>query len=367
MNFIELTRQYEAYKTEIDRRMAAVINGSRFIMGEEVAELETKLADFVGANYGIGCASGTDALVLSLMTYDLQPGDEIITTPFTFFATGEAIALLKAKPVFIDIRPDTYNIDPAKIPAAITSRTRGIIAVDIFGQCADYDEINTIARSKKLFVIEDAAQSLGAEYKGRKAGNLADIGCTSFFPAKPLGCFGDGGMIFTNDEAKAKLLRSLRMHGSGGNKYDNVRVGLNSRLDTLQAAILLAKFAHFPEEIHLRNGKAEIYNARLPQTIQRPVVLEHNIPVWAQYSIRVKKREQLQKFLTTNNIPTAIHYPKPLHLQPAFAALGYKAGAFPVTESICAEILALPMSPFLLPEEQKLIIDRMGFYFKLSG
>ena len=269
------------------------------------------------------------------------------------------ISLLGAKPVFVDIGRDTFNIDLEKIKQALGPRTRGIIAVDIFGQCADYDLINQLAKDKGLFVIEDAAQSFGARYKGRMACSLAGIGCASFFPAKPLGCYGDGGMVFSDDDKAAEVLRSLRGHGAGGHKYEHVRIGINSRLDTLQAGILLAKFKYFPEEITLRNQVADHYTQQLKDIAETPVILPYNLSVYAQYNILVKNRDLLQKQLGEDQIPTAVYYPKPLHLQTAYASLGYKKGDFPVTEYVCGHILALPMHPYLTREEQDFIIGKI--------
>ena len=359
INFIDVKRQYEQYQLQIDAQIQSVLKDAAFIMGKQVAELEGELAVFTGTQHAIGCASGTDALQLVLMAYGIKPGDEIITTPFTFIATAEVISLLGAKPVFVDIRRDTFNIDPTKIKNSISPRTRGIIAVDIFGQCADFDEINQIAREHGLFVIEDAAQSLGAQYRGKQACNLADVGCTSFFPAKPLGCYGDGGMIFTNNEEQAKVLRSLRGHGAGSHKYEHIHIGINSRLDTLQAGILLAKLKHFPEEIKLRYEKADYYSKHLKDLVETSNILPFNRTVWAQYNILVKNREVLQKQLQDAQIPTAVYYPKPLHLQPAYANLGYHEGDFPVTENVSKQILALPMHPFLTQEEQDYIITKL--------
>ena len=359
MQFIDIKRQYERCQQDIDSQIRAVLNGAAFIMGKEVGELESQLAQYAGTKHAIACASGTDALQLVLMAYGIKPGDEIITTPFTFIATAETISLLGAKPVFVDIRRDTFNIDPEKIKKTITPRTKGIIPVDIFGQCADYDEINQIARGHGLFVIEDAAQSFGAKYKGKMACSLADAGCASFFPAKPLGCYGDGGMIFTDDQKKAEALKSLRSHGTGSHKYEHVRIGINSRLDTLQAGILLAKFKHFPKEIDLRNQAADYYTARLKAKFETPQVLSINRSVYAQYNILVDNREALQKRLWEQGIPTAVYYPKPLHLQTAYADLGYKKGDFPVTEHVCDHILALPMHPYLSKEEQDFIIEKV--------
>jgi UDP-2-acetamido-2-deoxy-ribo-hexuluronate aminotransferase len=357
IEFIDLKRQYQFQKEEIDKAIEEVITNSSFIMGKQVLELENTLAEYVGTKYAIGCGSGTDALLLALMVQNLQPGDEIITTPFTFIATSETIAFLKLKPVFVDIDPETYNINPKQIAQAITNHTKGIMAVDIFGQCADYDDINRIAKQHNLFVIEDAAQSFGAEYKGRRSCSLAEIACTSFFPAKPLGCFGDGGMIFTSDEKMSNILRSLRVHGMGNDKYDNVRIGLNARLDTLQAAIVLTKFKHFPEEINSRQSIAEYYNQNLGDLMKKPQILPHNKSVYAQYSIRLQDRDRLQKHLAKQNIPTAIHYPKPLHLQKAFSYLNYKVGNFPIAEQVAAEILSLPMHPYLTENELNVICN----------
>ena len=252
INLIDIKRQYEEYQADIDAQIKTVLNDAAFIMGKQVSELEGQLAAYAGTKYAVACGSGTDALQLMLMANGIRPGDEIITTPFTFIATAEVISLVGAKPVFVDIRRDSFNIDASKIAKAVGPRTKGIIAVDIFGQCADYDEINQIAKAHGLFVIEDAAQSFGAHYKGKMSCSLADAGCTSFFPSKPLGCYGDGGMIFLNDENVTNILKSLRGHGTGSHRYDHVRIGLNSRLDTLQAGILIAKFKHFPKEVEMR-------------------------------------------------------------------------------------------------------------------
>jgi len=335
------------------------------------------------------------------MSYGVGPGDAIFTTPFTFIATAEVISLLGATPIFVDINPSTFNIDPAQLDKAITAlqsnnpalhplplprgiprseptkensteltsdlrpptsglSPRGIIPVDLFGLPADYDRINTIAKKHGLFVLEDAAQSFGAEYNGKKSCSLADIGCTSFFPAKPLGCYGDGGMCFTDNDQKAEIMRSLLVHGKGTDKYDNVRIGINGRLDTLQAAILNAKFDIFPEEIKLRQKVAQKYNEILSPfaSLLTPLVPEGKKSAWAQYSILAKDsnhRAELQKKLQDSKIPTAIYYPKPLHLQTAFSTLGYKAGDFPISEDMAGRILSLPMHPYLTEQDQQLI------------
>jgi len=363
INFIDLHRQYKQNKTAIDAGIQEVIANTAFIMGPHVRQLENELAEYVGVGHAVGCASGTDALMLALMAYDIQPDDEIITSPFTFIATAEVIALLKARPVFVDIREDTFNIDPSKIEAAITEKTKGIIAVDIFGQCADYDEINSIAREHGLFVIEDAAQSFGAKYKNRQAGSLADIGCTSFFPAKPLGCFGDGGMVFSDDANVAAQIGSLRVHGQGADRYDNIRIGLNGRLDTLQAAILLAKFKIYPEEISQRQDAAAYYRQGLRGVIHQAIPDDCQ-SVYAQYSIRVPDRTALREHLKTKGIPTAIYYPRSLHQQKAFSGLGYKNGDFPIAEKICNDILAIPMHAYLTKDEQDFIIKHINTFYQ---
>ncbi len=363
LQFIDLKKQYLKYKESIDSQINDVITNTSFIMGKKVAELEEKLARYVGVSHAISCSSGTDALLMALMAYDIEPGDEIITTPFTFISTSEVISLLKAKPVFVDIDPKTFNIDPQKIKQAITLKTKGIIAVNIFSQCADYDQINAIAKDHNLFVVEDAAQSYRAQYKGKMSCSLSNVGCTSFFPAKPLGCFGDGGMIFTNDDNIAKEIKSIRVHGKGDDKYDNRRIGINGRLDTIQAAVLLAKFDHYSDEIMLRNKAAQYYQDNLPKTVTPPHTLKDNLSVFAQYSLLTEDRDSLQKFLKENEIPTAVYYPKPLHLQSAYENLGYSEGSFPVAEETSKNIFSIPMHPFLTQEDQDLIINTIKAKF----
>jgi len=368
IKFVDLNRQYQLNKTLIDQKIQAVLDHSFYILGPEVKLLEEELAHFVGVKHAIGCSSGTEALLLALLAYDIQPGDEIITTPFTFFATVEMIALLKAKPVFVDIDPGDFNIDPQHIKDAVTPRTKGIITVNLFGLCADHDPINALAQENGLFVIEDAAQSFGAVSNGKRSCSLADAACTSFFPAKPLGCYGDGGMVFTDHDDKARLLRSLLNHGAGAERYDHVRIGINGRLDTLQAAVLQAKFSIYPKEIELRQQVAQKYSAGLKDPVITPVIPEGQTSVFAQYCIRVPKRDELQSFLKDQGIPTAIHYPKPLHLQPALSDLGYAAGDFPNAESVAQNIIALPMHPYLEEAEQDFIVDHiMNFISKDKG
>lgn len=386
MQFIDLAAQKERIKDKIDANIQAVLAHGKYIMGPEVALLEKRLAEYVGVNHAIACASGTDALLMALMAQNVGPGDAVFTTPFTFIATAEAISLLGAIPVFVDIDPKTFNIDPDQLsqaievvktnnssiyPLPITPNllpltSKGIIAVDLFGLPADYNSINRIAEKHDLFVIEDAAQSFGAQSNGKKAGNLADIACTSFFPAKPLGCYGDGGMCFTNDDDLAAVMQSLRVHGKGSHKYDNVRIGINGRLDTIQAAILLAKFDIFPEEIDLRNQAAQRYTDLFsPLThntspITLPNVLTGHKSAWAQYSILAQNEDHragLQQALKENDIPTAIYYPRPLHLQTAFNYLGYQEDNFPVSEDFSRRIFSLPMHPYLTINEQEKIAE----------
>ncbi len=359
IKLVDLDRQYIKYKNDIDKRIAEVIAKKDFIGGASVKELEGELAEYVGVKYAIGCNSGTDALMLPLLALGVNPGDEIITTAFTFIATAEVIALLKAKPVFVDINEKTYNINPESIEKAITKKTKGIIGVDLFGQCADFDAINNIAKKNNLFVIEDAAQSFGAQYKGKKACSLAQFGSTSFFPAKALGCYGDGGMVFTNNDDLSELMRSLRSHGSGKEKYDNVRIGMNSRLDTIQAAVLLAKLKYLDSEIAKRKEIGAYYSNKLKNKFIVPFVDKNSDHIFCNYCIRCDNRDKEIAKLKNNKIPFNIYYPKPLHLQTAFLNLGYKPGDLPVSEKIAEDILALPMHPFLIEEELNYITETL--------
>ncbi|WP_281950471.1 DegT/DnrJ/EryC1/StrS family aminotransferase [Nitrosophilus kaiyonis] len=358
MDFIDLKTQYQDYKNEIDKEISEVLNSAAFIGGPKISELEKNLSEFTKAKYTLTCSSGTDALLLALMAIDIKEGDEVITTPFTFIATAEVIAFLKAKPVFVDIDEKTYNIDPSKIEEKITDKTKAIIPVSLYGQPADMDEINNIAKKYNLTVIEDGAQSFGAEYKGKKSCNLSHIGCTSFFPSKPLGCYGDGGAVFTNDEKIAKKIAMLKNHGQS-KRYEHDIIGLNARLDAIQAAILLVKLKYFPYEIEKRIEIGQRYTKFLSDYVTTPYVKEDRTSVYAQYSIRVDRRKEIINKLNTAGIPTAIHYPKPLHLQKAFEYLGYKKGDFPVSEKISQEILSLPMSPFLKIDDQDYVINTL--------
>lgn len=383
--FIDLSSQQRKIRPRMERRMFNVLSHGKYIMGPEVSELESQLADYVGVNHCVSCSSGTDALLMALMAKDIGPGDAILTTPFTFFATAEVIALLGAIPIFVDIDAQTFNMDPDALERAVDALNqedweacpmpraaeaerlvpKGIIAVDLFGQPCDYDRINAIASKNNLFVIEDAAQSMGAQYKGRRANALAEIGCTSFFPAKPLGGYGDGGAVFTDSDGIAEELVSIRVHGQGSDKYENRRIGLNGRLDTLQAAVLLTKLEIFPEEIDFRQAAADRY-ARLladySSSLTSPFVPDDMNSVWAQYSVLAKDaqyRERVQKGLSASAIPTAIYYPRPLHLQTAFSQLGYQAGDFPVSEDVGSRIFSLPMHPYLTEAVQQRIVDEI--------
>ena len=350
MNFIDLEQQQNRIKKQIDTNIAKVLAHGRYIMGPEVNELEEQMADYVGVKYCIGVSSGTDALLIAMMALEIGPGDEVITTPFTFIATSEMIKLLGAKPVFVDIDPQTYNIDPAKISSAITNNTKLILPVSLYGQCADMDAINTIAKQHNLPVLEDGAQSFGATYKGRKSCNLSTVGCTSFFPSKPLGCYGDGGAIFTNDDVLAKVMCEIRVHGQD-KRYSHPRLGINGRLDTIQAAVLLAKFEIFPDEVMQRDRVGRQYTASInamQSTIVAPQIRSNCTTVYAQYSIMVNNREQLIAKLNKMNIPTAVHYPVPLHLQPPFYNNQLN---LPVVEDVATKIVSLPMHPYLSTED----------------
>jgi UDP-2-acetamido-2-deoxy-ribo-hexuluronate aminotransferase len=361
IDFANLKKQYFRYNSELEKSLDDVLNNANFIMGPEVNSLEEELCAFTGAKHSISCSSGTDALLLAMMALNIGSGDEVITTPFTFIATAETIAFLGAKPVFVDIDEKTYNIDPSKIEEVITEKTKAIIPVSLYGQPSDMDEINSIAIKYNLFVIEDAAQSFGATYKGKRSCNLSYIGCTSFFPAKPLGCFGDGGAVFTNDDELAQRLKSLRIHGQT-KRYHHKYIGMGGRLDALQAAVLRVKLKHYPEDLKKRQEVAKKYTNQLntqDSTFSTPEIKEDRTSAWAQYSIRVKNRDKLQAKLKESGIPTAVHYPKPLHLQECFAYLGYKEGDFPICEKISKEIMSLPMNPDLSYDEIEYICRKL--------
>ncbi|MHB8910405.1 MAG: DegT/DnrJ/EryC1/StrS family aminotransferase [Syntrophales bacterium] len=409
MDFIDLAAQQRLITDALQANIGRVLAHGQYINGPEVRELEQTLAAYVGAKHAVGCASGTDALLMALMALGIGPGDAVFTSPFTFIATAEVISLLGATPVFVDIDPATYNIDPAKLEEAIiaakgpapaekplacvagelplgvaaiqaafpdrriidrrrtarrigdrcaapgTLRPRAVIPVDLFGLPADYDAIAAVAARHNLIVIEDAAQSFGGEYRGRKACAFGNVACTSFFPAKPLGCYGDGGMCFTNDGEIDQILRSIRVHGQGSDKYENVRIGINGRLDTLQAAVLLAKFPLFPGEIDRRQEVAQRYDELLAGAVKTPVIPDGYRSAWAQYSVLARsdaERTALMAKLKAAGIPTAVYYPKPLHRQAAFASLRYQPGDFPISDDCASRIFSLPMHPYLPAGDQ---------------
>jgi UDP-2-acetamido-2-deoxy-ribo-hexuluronate aminotransferase len=354
MEFIDLKSQYQQLKLQIDAAIQRVLDHGQFILGPEVAELEEKLVAYTGAKYCISVANGTDALQIALMALGVGPGDEVITPGFTYIATAETVALLGAKPVYVDVDARTYNLDPALLEAAITPRTKAVIPVSLYGQCADFDAINTIAARHGLPVIEDAAQSFGASYKGRKSCNLSTIACASFFPSKPLGCYGDGGAIFTSDDELANVMRQIARHGQD-RRYHHVRVGVNSRLDTLQAAILLPKLAVFDDEMALRQKVAARYGQLLREAAieSAPFVESHNFSAWAQYTVQVSRRDSVQKALAEVGVPTAVHYPIPLNKQPAVADALVQ---LPVGDQISRLVMSLPMYPALEQSEQMKVV-----------
>ncbi len=358
MDFIDLKSQYRDIKADVDAKINSIISRTAFIGGPEIRELEEKLAAYTGAGYAVGCSSGTDALILPLLALGIKPGDEVITTPFTFIATAEVVSFIGATPVFTDINSENYNIDITRIESRITSRTKAIIPVSLYGQVPDMDEINRIAKKHNIFVIEDAAQSFGAVYRGRKSCSLTGAGATSFYPSKPLACYGDGGMVFTNDGDLAAKMRSILNHGQG-ERYIHKYIGLNFRLDTIQAGILLAKFTRFEQEADKRFELGKKYNELLKDSpVITPRIEDYTgRHVFAQYSVRVKNRQEVIEKLKEKGIPTAIHYPIPIHLQEAYKYLGYKPGDFPVSEKIAGEIFSLPMHPYLTLQDQVLISD----------
>lgn len=358
MEFVDLKAQYKVLQASIHERIGKVLEGAQFIMGPEIAELEAALAARVGSRHCITCSSGTDALMLAMMALGITTRDEVITSPFTFIASSEAIAILSAKPVFVDIDRRTYNLDPKLIEAAITSRTRAIMPIALYGQCADMNEINAIAGARNLPVIEDAAQSFGAIYKGRPSCNLSTIGCTSFFPSKPLGCYGDGGACFTNDDNLASAMRQIRVHGQD-RRYHHCRLGFNGRLDTLQAAILLAKLEPFSGELKARNSIATSYSKSLKGLAQIPYIEDFNVSAWAQYTIEVSNRSEVQNALSSAGIPTAIHYPMPLHLQPVFTELNIREGSLPIAEAASQRVISLPLHPYMTEGDVHCVVSAL--------
>jgi len=368
MQFIDLKRQLERLRPEIESRINDVLEHGRFILGPEVQELEQALASYCDVSHAIGVANGTDALLLTLMAENIGPGDAVFTSAFSFFASAEVISLVGATPVFVDIDERSYNICPSALGDRIDAvtktgelRPRGIIAVDLFGLPADYQRITAIADEHDLLLIEDAAQSFGATLGDRKSCSFGAMAATSFFPAKPLGCFGDGGAVFTNDDLLAEKIRSLRVHGKGKDKYDNIRIGMNSRLDTLQAAILLAKLEEFPVELEARQRWADEYSERLEEKFITPEVPSHVHSVWAQYTVRPRsgRRDSYLQKLADNGVPSAIYYGKPLHLQSAYSDLGGREGDCPVAERCAKSVFSLPMHPYLTMEEADRVITAL--------
>ncbi|MCI6475099.1 MAG: DegT/DnrJ/EryC1/StrS family aminotransferase [Candidatus Mucispirillum faecigallinarum] len=363
--FADLKSQYNAYKSEIDKAVLDVMGSSMYIMGPEVEKLEKNLAAYVGAKHALSVSSGTDALLLALMSYGIKAGDEVITTPFTFIATAEVIALVGAKPVFADIDETTYNLDIEKVKPLINEKTKAIIPVSLYGLPADMDKFAELVKGTNIKLIEDACQSFGATDKGKYSCNYNSMGCTSFFPSKPLGCYGDGGAVFTNDDKEAEMLSYLRNHGQIA-RYKHKYIGINGRLDAMQAAILNVKLAHFKEEIATRINIGNNYTAKIKAAykgdkadIITPFIPEGKVSVYAQYSVRVKNREEVAKKLNEQGIPTAIHYPIPLHMQECYAGCGFKEGDLPVSEKVSKEIMSLPMSAFLKEDDQDFIVDAL--------
>lgn len=356
MQFIDLKKQYQLIEADVLNSIKRVLDHGQYIMGPEIAALERELSQFIDAKHAIVNASGTDALLMALLALDIGPGDEVITSPFSFFATAEVIALCQAKPVFVDIDPVTYNIDPNQITAAITSNTKAIMPVSLYGQTADLMAINTIAKKHGLPVIEDAAQSFGATHHGKYSCALSTIGCTSFFPSKPLGGYGDSGACFTDDDTLAERLREIRIHGQNA-RYCHRRIGINGRMDTIQAAILLEKMKLFPNEIKLRHQVAERYIELLAGVVHTPVIQAENTSAYAQFTIEVPQREQFQKQMQALGIPTAVHYPVAMHQQEALRHLTYKTGDFPHAEKASKRVVSLPMHPYMTVEEQRKVVD----------
>ncbi len=375
MEFRDLKKQYKVLKNDIDQAMLEVIASGAFIMGKPVKEIEQQLAEYVGVKHCVSCANGTDALTLALKTWGIKAGDAVFVPDFTFFASAEVVSLEGATPVFVDVDADTFNISPASLERSIEKtiqqgklRPKVIITVDLFGLPADYSAIRKIADKYHLLILEDGAQGFGGEINGKKACSFGDISTTSFFPAKPLGCYGDGGAVFTDNDEWASLMDSLRVHGKGSFKYDNVRIGMNSRLDTLQAAILKVKFDAFKRyELNDINKVADFYTEKLKDLVKTPFIPKGYLSSWAQYTIQLqdeKQRDGLQAYLKEQGIPTMVYYPKPMHEQTAYLDLGYLSGDFPVTESLCRRVLSLPMHPYLSMEEIIKVCQKILDYLK---
>lgn len=377
MEFRDLKQQYQLHKAEIDEAIQSVLNRSDFINGSCVKKLESELAEYIGVKHCITCANGTDALQLALMTWGIGVGDAVFVPDFTFFSSGEVVPLVGAVPVFVDIDKDTYNINPQSLEKAIVHilqntdlKPRVIVAVDLFGQPADYEQIKQIADRYDLFILEDAAQGFGGKIGERKACSFGDIATTSFFPAKPLGCYGDGGALFTDNDEWAQLLRSYCVHGKGKDKYDNVRIGMNSRLDTLQAAVLLVKLPIFEKtELAAMDSLAKSYSNRLQNYVKVPVIKEGYFSSWAQYTIQLKSqtiRDGLQQFLKDNGIPSAVYYKKPMHLQDAFGEQQYDDAEYINTNQLCKTVLSLPFHPYMTEEDVDVLMEKIIEYIKKS-
>ena len=360
MQFIDLKYQYALLKSDIDAAIQRVLDHGQYLMGPELKEFETRLADYVGVKHVVAVSSGTTALQVALMALDIKPGDEVITTPFSFFATAEVIYLLGAQPVYVDIDPRTYNLNPDLLEAAVTDKTKAIIPVSLYGQCADMDAINHIAAQHDIPVIEDAAQSLGALYKGRQSGSLTEIACTSFHPAKPLGAYGDAGACFTDDDALAERMRCILNHGQQG-RYNHIAIGINGRCDTLQAAVLLQKLNVFDKELKLRQQVARWYDELLSDCggIVKPFIESFNTSSWAQYTVQVDDREMLRSVLAEHDIPTAVHYPKGLHEQPVVAGLSDDSLSFPIAEACGQRVMSLPFYPYMTREMVEDVAERV--------
>jgi dTDP-4-amino-4,6-dideoxygalactose transaminase len=363
--FIDLAAQRARIGAEIDAAIARVLDHGKFIMGPEVAELEARISDYCGVEHAVTCASGTDALLMALLARGIGPGDAVIVPTFTFAATAEVVALVGATPLFADVSPDTYNLDPKRLDGAFHAARgagvtpRAVIAVDLFGQPADYDQIEAFCAEHGLFLIADAAQSFGATWQGRRVGSIGDVACTSFFPAKPLGCYGDGGAIFTDDAELAAVLRSLRVHGQGTNKYDNVRIGLNGRLDTIQAAVLLQKLAVFDDEIAARDRVARRYQRELTDVVDVPALRPEATSAWAQFTVGIEERDDVADALGAAGVPTAIYYPVPLHRQPAYNGYPVASDGLPVSDRLASRVLSLPMHPYLSESVQDRVVGAL--------
>lgn len=355
MEFIDLKTQYQRYKEEIDARIRQVLNHGRYVMGPEIEECERALAQYVGVKHCLTVASGTDSLEIALRALGVGVGDEVVTVPFTWISTAEVVGLVGARPVFVDIEPDTYNMDISQLEAKITSRTKAIMPVSLFGQMPDYVRINEIAARHGIPVIEDAAQSFGATQRGRHSCGVTLVGSTSFFPAKPLGCYGDGGALFTDNDDLEHKMRAIRTHGGVKRHYHDF-LGMNGRFDTIQAAVLLGKLPHFEEEVKARDRAGRFYNEALKGVCTTPATAQGNTHVYAQYTIRVKHRDAFMEAMKKRGVPTAVYYPVGLHAQPVFAHLGHQCGDFPVTEAACGEVVSLPMHPFLTEDIQNKIV-----------